>query len=165
MRTDCINNTNFQGKLVVVNKLSNKPSRCLNKVKDSMEELVRNKDYNLYVQQDYSNDKIRIIAEYPFPLKPSQRDKYIRTQKYIPTVSNASKYLYTAQDVLNEHEENLRTMEQKKWENNQKQQFWEMLKGDIETILLFPLFVINDILHSINPKWSKKFEKSIIDKI
>ena len=47
----------------------------------------------------------------------------------------------------------------KDWEQKRKNEKFQDLKDIACSFLMFPLFVINYILHSINPKWSKSFEK------
>ena len=108
MRTDCISNTDFKGKLVIVNQLSNKPKKCLANVQNDIQKFIKPKDYNLFIQQDYSKNEMRIIADYPFPLKPTQKNSYFtRTQINIPITSNASKYVDAASNVINQFENNL----------------------------------------------------------
>lgn len=162
MRTDCINNTNFQGKFVIENRLSDKPKRCVKKVQDSINNLIHEKSYNLYLKQLYDKNVIGIYADYPFPLKPSQHIIILnKTTENIPINSNSSKYIEAAKNAIEKYDKVLREKDQKEWEDRRKNQKINDLIDSAETILFFPLFAVSDILHSINPKWSKKFEKYI----
>ena len=158
MDMNCVEPQSFKGKLVTVNSLSNKPKRYLNKVHEDIQKLVKNKEYNLYFQQDYGKNEMRIIADYPFPLKPSQQNLYFtRTQINIPITSKASKYIATAKDVIEKFENNMRKNEQQVWEQKQRQQKRQDSLDTIETFLFAPVFIFGDILHDINPKWAKNF--------
>ncbi len=165
MRTNCISDTDFRGKLVIVNELSNKPKKCIQKVQDDIQKLVKPKDYNLFIQQDYSKNEMRIIADYPFPLKRSQLNQYYtRTQINIPVDSKASKYIATSKNVMSEFESNLHQTEQQAWEQEQKRKKKEDIKDTLEIIVLSPLIITEAIIRSISPKWAKKFEK-LLEKI
>ena len=165
MRTDCISNTDFKGKLVIVNQLSNKPKKCLANVQNDIQKFIKPKDYNLFIQQDYSKNEMRIIADYPFPLKRSKLNLYFtRTQMNIPITSKASKYVETSQDVMDKFEYNLHQKEQQAWEQEQKKQKIDDAKNIIEYIVLSPVFIADAIIHEINPKWGRKFEK-LLEKI
>jgi hypothetical protein len=165
MRIDRISNTEFKGKLVIVNELSNKPKRCIAKVQNDIQKLVKPKDYNLFIQQDYSKNEMRIIADYPFPLKPNQRTSLsTRTQMNIPITSKASKYVETSKDVMEKFEYNLNQKGQQAWQQEQKRKKNENIKDMLETILLSPVFIAGAIVHEISPKLGKKFE-NLLQKI
>ncbi|MBP3821473.1 hypothetical protein J6G99_07515 [bacterium] len=164
MRTDCISNTDFKGKLVIVNELSNKPKKCVQKVQNDIQKLVRQKDCNLFIQQDYSKNEMRIVADYSFPLKPNQRTPlFTRMQINIPTTSKASKYVETSKDVIRQFEYNLHQKERQALEQEQKKQKIEEIKGYLLAIVLIPIYIVEEaisgMLHEINPKWANKFEK------
>ena len=160
MRTDCITDTNFQGKLVISNRLTSKPSKCVAKVKDDIGNLVTKKDYNLYISQNYSNNEIIIKADYPFPLKPSQTTLLMeKAEEKLPVNAKVSRYFDAAKKVINDFETKLNKQYEKQWEQGKKQKVIQDIKDMAETVVFFPLFVVDDILHEINPKWSKKFEK------
>ncbi len=165
MRVECLDNNNFEGKLVKVGKFSDKPEKCVNKVVNQIEQLIKPKDYNLFLQQDYSKNEMRIIADYPFPLKPTQKNSYFtRTQINIPITSNASKYVDAASNVINQFENNLQEKEQQAWEQKQKRKKMENIKDTLELILLSPVYIAEKIIRSINPKWANNFE-NLLQKI
>lgn len=165
MRTDCISNTDFKGKLVIVNQLSNKPKKCLANVQNDIQKLIKPKDYNLFIQQDYSKNEMRIIADYPFPLKRSKLNLYFtRTQMNIPITSKASKYVETSKDVMDKFEYNLYQKEQQAWEQKQKKQKIDDTKDIILSVVLSPVLIIDYLLHEISPKTGAKFEK-LLEKI
>ena len=157
MRTECISDTNFQGKLIITNRLSNKPNNCINKVKSSLENLILKKDYNLYITQDYTQNKICISAKYPVSMLNEQGEN-------LQINSKASRYIDAAKNAISKYENALSDKEQKIWEQNKKESKKQEIKDIAGVILFFPFFIVGDILHSINPKWSNKFEK-LIDRI
>lgn len=154
------NQPNFKGKLVFVNELSNKPKKCVSKVQNDIQKLVKPKDYNLFIQQDYSKGEMSIIADYPFPLKPHQKELlFVRAQTNIPITSKASKYLDAAKKTIEQFDDNVRKQEQKTWEQEQKRQKKQDLVDTIESVFLAPVFLTEELLREINPKWANKFEK------
>ena len=154
------NSQNFEGKLVILNDLSCKPHANINKVKNNLQKQIELKKYNLYMRQDYIANKIRIAASYFEP-------RYIQgvlTHEELPITAKSSRYIYAAKKAIENFDKSILDKEQREWELTRKQQTVEDIKGTIGTIFCFPLFVINDLLHEISPKSSKKFEK-LIDKI
>ena len=87
------------------------------------------------------------------------------THEELPITAKSSRYIYATKNAIEKHENALKDNEQKKWEQEQKKQKIENIKDLAETMVFFPLFIIGDILHSINPKWSKKFEKYLYKRI
>ena len=165
MRAKCIENTNFQGKFVIENSFSNKPGRCIKKVKDNLENLVRTKDYNLYLKQNFVENRMEFSAKYPFPLNPTQTKMLLTEAKeFVPVNSKSSNYIAAANNVIKNFEDNVKKYYKKEWEDNQKAQIKEDIKDLLSSTIFFPLFAVSFILHGINPKWSDKFEK-FIDKI
>ena len=164
MRTECTNNTDFQGKLVIANSFSNKPKQCINKVQSDVQNLIKKKDYDLYIRQDYSKNVINISAEYSFPLKSNQRKLFVSAQENIPINSRVSRYVDAAANVINQFENNLRKKEQQAWEQKQKKQNRDDIKNTIGFILLSPVYFAEMIVHDISPKWGEKFE-NLLQKI
>ncbi len=161
MKTERADITNFQGKLVVLGKYSNKPKQNIAKTSAELEKLIRPKDWNLYLEQDYGNNNVKMTCDsfYPF-----ENNKDGIAQVNVPITSKASKYISAAQDALDMYEKVLYDKEQKEWENNKKRQIKEDIKSFAGLAALYPLFIVNDILYYINPKWSEKFEQ-ILDEI
>ena len=160
MRAECIGNTNFQGKLVLLNELSRKPGSCIEKVKKDLQEMIKPKNYDLYLEQDYSTNKINFAASTLYPRCIHGAIEH----EELPITAKPKRYINAAKDTMDNYEKALNEKEQQAWEQKQKHQKTEDLKDFAGIILFFPLFAINDLLHEINPKWSKKFEK-FIDKI
>lgn len=161
MITECVSNTNFEGKLIILNGLSHKPYSCIKKVENNLKKQIQPKDFDLFVEQDYRTNKINIAAS-------SLRLRFIHgviIHEELPITAKSSRYIYAAKNAIDKYENAVKENEQKEWEQSQKQRKMEILKDTVETIFLFPLFAVNDILHSINPKWSKNFEKRVIDRI
>lgn len=149
------NAQNFEGKLIILNDLSQKPYASINKVKDNLQKQIQPKKYDLYIGQDYSANKIRIAASH---FRPS----YIKgalAHEELPITAKSSRYLYAAKNAIDKHEKALSDTEQKNWELRQKQQKKQKIIDTAETILLAPIFILDCILHDINPKLGGKFEK------
>ena len=156
-----VNNSNikFRGKLVIVNNFSNKPQQCINKIQNELKKLIEPKDYNLFLQQDYSKNEIRIIADYPLTKNSSGKNSLLtRAQMNIPITSSATKYVNTSANVINQFEHSMRNSEQQKWELKQKQLTKQEILDTIKSFLFAPVFIFGKILHDINPKLGKKFE-------
>ena len=170
MRTECVNNTAFNGKLFIADNLSKKPRLNLGKVKLNIQKYLENKNYNLYFKQDYTTNKVNIdlkeVCSNPFSLNFSryETEKETGFSAHVDINAKASKYFDAVKDAIYRYEEDLKTNAEKEWELEQTKKIKEDFKEFAGSLLFFPLFAVNDILHSINPKWSNKFEK-IIDNL
>lgn len=154
------NSQNFEGKLVILNNLSCKPHANINKVKNNLQKQIESKKYNLYIEQDYSANKIRIAASYYEP-------RYIQgvlIHEEVPITANHSRYIYAAKDAIDKREKSLLDAEQNKWEFKQKQQKIQEIKETAGAIVFMPLFAIGVILEDISPKLAKKYE-NLLNKI
>ena len=149
MRAEHINNINFQGELVVTNRLSKKPSNCINKVRDDIENLIQKKDYNLYVTQDYSKNEICFSAGYPL----SQR-----TPQYTGNLNinaKASRYIDTAKNTIEQHEALIRKQQEIQWEKEQykadKKELWDLISFSF----VFPFLMIAEELKNFKTTFNK----------
>ena len=159
------NSQNFEGQFIIVNNLSNKPAECVKTIKDNIKKLINKKNFNLYLKQDYVKQKICFIPDYQFPnMQNNENTMLANTQESVLINAKSSRYVDAAKKAIENFDKALLDKEQKEWELTRKQQTVEYIKGTIGSIICFPLFVINDLLHEISPKLSKKFEK-LIDKI
>lgn len=165
MKAVKIDNTSFQGKLVITNHLSEKPEKSIRKVQEIIQNIVQKKDYNLYLTQDYGKNEINIYADYPFPQKPSEHFIFLNTEKEtLPINAKYSRYIDAARSAVEKYDKALLKNNQTEWEHKQKQNQIQELKGILGSIAIFPLYGINLLLDSIHPKLSEKFEK-LLDKI
>ena len=96
MKIGCVDNTNFQGKLILTGKFDQKPQECVNLVKNDINEMIKSKDFNLYMFQNYLKKAISI----------SSGTNENKIQKYIQTTSEPSEYIRTVKEIIKE-EENL----------------------------------------------------------
>ena len=165
MRTESLNSTNFQGKLIIVNSLSNKPKKCIKKVQDNIQQLIKPKDFDLYLMQDYSKSKVNISAKYPINTAIS-KNLYLtcKSEENIPDTSKHSTYIDAAKSVIESFENNVRKVDELVWKQEQKKQKIDDVKNIIEYVLLFPVFAAELLIHDINPKWGTKFDK-LLEKI
>jgi len=154
------NSQNFEGKLIILNDLSQKPYANINKVKDSLQKQIESKKYNLYIGQDYSANKIRIAVSH---FQPSYIQGVLAHEE-LPITAKSSRYIYAVKNAIDNHEKTLSDIEQKKWEQEQVQQKKQELKDTFAAFVFAPLYMIGTILEDISPKLSAKFEK-ILDKI
>ena len=96
-----INNTdiNFGGNLYIVNKLSRKPAQCVLKEKSNLLELVRKEKFDLYIKQDYSANRVDIVAT-------TKSEPQISASNSLPVTSKHSYYL----DAAKKSVENYKTV-------------------------------------------------------
>ena len=59
------NQQNFQGKINIVNDLSYLPCKYVRKAYSSMEEMIKDKPFDLFIRQNHQNKSISIIAKKP----------------------------------------------------------------------------------------------------
>ena len=160
MRTDCVSSTDFKGKLVIINELSDKPKKCIDIVRNNLEKQIQPKKYNLYIEQDYRTCKINIGASFYQPRYMSG----VIAHEELPITAKSNKYVYATKRAIDKHETSEAEREQLTWEQEQKRKKKEDIKDVLGTILLSPVFILNMVIHEINPKWGKKFEK-LLEKI
>ena len=156
MRAECLNNTNFEGALVITNRLSNRPNGCINKVKSSLEKKKKKKDYNLYVTQDYCKNEICITAKYPASMLNG-------TGEHISINAKPSRYIDAAKNTLDVYEKALLNQEQRKWEQMQEQERrgnWKLLPA---AVLLMPLVMLELFLTSVYTPLGDKLAKLNIE--
>lgn len=87
-------NRSFAGKLFVVNKLSKKPALCILKEKSNLLELIKKEKFDLYIKQDYSKNKVDIIAT-------ARTEPQISITSEVPLTAKHSSYLdATKQSII-----------------------------------------------------------------
>ena len=160
MRTDCLSNIDFQGKVVILNPLSNKPYLNIKKAENNFTKQIKSKNYNLYIEQDYSLNKINIGVS---PLKPRTMSGNIEHEE-LPITAKSKRYIYAAKSAIDNYEKRQKEKEAQAWEQEQKRIKTENIKDTLETILLSPVFIAEEMIRSINPKWANKFE-NLLQKI
>ena len=135
MQIERADNTNFKGIFVTTGKFSTKPKQCLMKTRDAIEKLITPEPFDLHVKQDYGTNEIVFCTNKK------------NAEKRISVLSKASKYINSAKETIGEHY----YTQNRDLQILAKQQKNKMLKQEItdtlETIFLFPLFIVNDILH------------------
>ena len=119
MEVKSIDNTAFRGKLIITNDLSSKPNQCINNVHSNIENLIKNKSYNLYVVQDYSTSKINIYAGDVIPTKESEG-----ICQSILATSASDKYINAAKQAISDYE---KAIEEQCVKENKKQERKELL--------------------------------------
>lgn len=82
-------NVNFNGKLYVVNKLSKKPAQSVEKEKSNLLKLIKKEKFDLYIKQDYSKNKIDIVAT-------TKAQPHISSSSEVKITANPSQYLDAA---------------------------------------------------------------------
>ena len=144
-------NTSFKGDVYVLNKLSPKPQKCFNDKRNQIQTLIKDKQYDLYIFQDYKANKIRIAVS----AIPTKRIEGLLAYEEISASANASRYFYAAKNAIDKHEKALSDKRIEAWEKEQEK------KSDPTEDLLFVIFyapfaLISAIYYSIDPKWSGK---------
>ena len=155
MRTDCLSNIDFQGKVVILNTLSHKPNSSLKKVENNLQKQVQSKNYDLYIEQDYSLNKINIGVS---PLKPRTMSGNIEHEE-LPITAKSKRYIYAAKSAIDKHEKRQKEKEVQVWEQEQKKQKKQNIYDAVEFILYCPFYIVEHVLHDINPKFSQKYDK------
>ena len=121
MRTECINNTVFQGQIVKTRyNFSAKPKQCLADTETFINGLIKSKPFDLYISQDYSTNEIVFETD------------LVGITKRIPITSKASKYIETAKNTIEEHENTEFAAKMEEWEKEQK-------KADLRDSILLTL--------------------------
>ena len=160
MRTDCLCSIDFQGKVVILNTLSHKPYLNIKKAENNFTRQIKSKNYNLYIEQDYSLNKINIGVS---SLKPRTMSGTIEHEE-IPITAKSNRYIYAAKSAIDKYEKSKKDKEQEAWEQEQKRKKKENIQDMLEIILLSPVFIAGAIVHEISPKLGKKFE-NLLQKI
>ena len=117
------NQPKFSGKLFLTGKFEQKPQECLNLVKNDIDEMVKSKNFNIYIFQNYLNKTICFFS----------RTNENKTQKFIQTTSEPSEYIRAVNEIIKENENiNKQFTEQKqlqKSNNIECSVFSKILKG------------------------------------
>ena len=164
MQTDCVSSTYFQGKVVILNTLSHKPYLNIKKAENNFTRQIKSKNYNLYIEQDYCLNKINIGVSM---LQPRTMSGTIEHEE-LPVTAKSKRYIYAAKSAIDKFEKSQKEKEQQAWEQEQIKQKREEIAATLLNIVLAPVYIVEDaisgMLHEINPKWGKKFEK-LLEKI
>ncbi len=122
-----INNTgNFTGGVFVVNKLSAKPSKCINSQKGELISLIKKEPFDLFIKQDYRENEILIIG------KNKRNSQGIETIEKIPVNSKAQTYTQTAKNLIESHKKHEEQHQWDIWESKHKP---HTLKEKLSTLL------------------------------
>ena len=149
MRVECISDTNFQGKVVKTGKnFSAKPQQNLANAEKPINDLIKSKPFDLYVHQDYSNNEIVFETD------------LVGISKRIPITAKASKYIETAKNTIEEHENRIASEKEEMWIKEQNK---ENLKDLCITVLYFALIPFLMLAHDI--KEGIKSSKITINKL
>ena len=93
MKTENVSAQNFNGVLYVVNKLSSKPAQCILKEKTNLLELIKKEKFDLFIKQDYSANRVNIVAT-------TKSEPQISASNDVLVTANHSQYLETAQKTV-----------------------------------------------------------------
>ena len=140
MRAECITNTNFQGRVVITNKLSNKPQQCINKTKKNIEDVVKKDNYILYLTQDYSANTINFeLKKYYFPnLRHEEEVIDTGIVNKININSRASKYVEAAKKTIADD----KAMCQQRWEKEQQREELKDIGKLFASLAYIPVLMI-----------------------
>ena len=136
MRAECISNTDFQGRVVIKNKFSNKPRKCVSKAKKDIENIVKNDNYILYLTQDYSTNTINFeLKTYCYP--NLRHEEIVNTDivNKININSKASKYVETAKKTIADY----KALQQQLWEKEQDKQSLKDMGELFASLALLPV--------------------------
>ena len=85
------NNQTFQGKISIENELSYLPSRLVRQAYNNMSEMLKNKEYDLFIRQVYPENKIEMTVQREQDLI---KGKKLYSRVYIANNENVKKNLY-----------------------------------------------------------------------
>ena len=152
MRTDCLNSTDFQGKVVILNNLSHKPYLCIKKVENNLTKQINSKNYNLYIEQDYSLNKMNIGVSL---LRPRTMSGTIEHEE-LPITSKSNRYIYAAKSAIETFEKNIAKTREEKYVKEQKQR---NSREAFTALGMAPLFFLCFFADAIIPNGGEKVEK------
>lgn len=131
MRTDCINNTNFQGQIIRTgNNFSAKPQQCLSNAETQINDLIKTKPFDLYIHQDFSKNEIVFETD------------LVEVKKAIPITAKASKYIEAAKNTIEEHEKIELAAKEDEWEKEQNKAEKKEILSSILFIFALPFMLI-----------------------
>lgn len=96
MKTQNVSVQSFNGGLFVVNKLSKKPAQCVEKQKSNIIALIKKENFDLFLKQDYSGNKVNIVAT-------TKTNPGLYASNSVPIEANHSHYMKTAQKTVAEY--------------------------------------------------------------
>lgn len=96
MKTQNVSAQSFNGGLFVVNKLSKKPAQCIEKEKSNIIALIKKENFDLFLKQDYSGNKVNIIAT-------TKTNPSLYASNSVSIEANHSHYMKTAQKTVAEY--------------------------------------------------------------
>lgn len=87
------NRQSFQGKIVIDSELSYLPTKFVRQAYNSMSEMIKDKEYDLFIRQVYPENRILMTAQRE---KDLLKGKKLNSQIYIDNHENITKDYYEA---------------------------------------------------------------------
>jgi len=155
------NSQNFEGMLITSGNFSNKPNAVLKRIRPDIEKLIKQKDFDILVKQDYSTNEIKISAGI---INSYESENTCSTK--VSTSAKSAKYVSAVKNAITLYEKNLHDKEQLKWEQEYKKQKKESCLDFFNAVFIgIPIICAVEIAEIIHPKLGKKVAKIIDQKI
>ena len=155
MRVERTDDTIFQGRLVLTNRFCGKPQTCINKTKSKIEELVKPKEFNVYIRQDYVKNEVNIVSDYVYPFDSGIKNKI---QKTLKITSKPSAYIDAAEQNIAEYENFIAEKKEEKWLKEQK---YAEIKDFCKMVANAPLMFVLTFADTLFPNGAAETEKFI----
>ncbi len=139
-----VTHQSFKGKIdIMPGNLSYNPSKCVRKAYNSLEKMIKDKPFDLFIRQDAKTDTVRLIAQKP--------EHYFRKNKPIaeavisgaakledsaaePKYSASGLYISVAKEAISEYEKKFPVMsfseKAKKFFNNLGSKFMKIMQDE-----------------------------------
>lgn len=97
------NNQTFQGRVAIVGDLSAQPTKLVRKTAEDLKTRFKNTDYDLFIKQDYKNNRLELIVARE---KDFEKTNKIKGKATISTLETNPDVLDTASDYARINYEN-----------------------------------------------------------
>ena len=97
------NNQTFQGRVAIVGDLSAQPTKLVRKTAEDLKTRFKNTDYDLFIKQDYKNNRLELIVARG---KDFEKTNKIKGKATISTLETNPDVLDTASDYARINYEN-----------------------------------------------------------
>lgn len=91
------NNQNFQGNVVIVNELSYNPCKYVRKAMGAMQEMIKDKPYDLFIKQHYKENEVSLTAQDSINYL---KNKGLKSEAFVSSGENITDEFYKVMSEL-----------------------------------------------------------------
>ncbi len=84
-------NKSFQGNVIIVNELSYNPCRYVRKAMGAMQEMIKDKPYDLFIKQHYKENEVSLTAQDSINYL---RNKGLKSEAFVSSGANINDEFY-----------------------------------------------------------------------